>query len=310
MGVRQLKGTPIKEMLPAEIPIVSATGEIGLRSSEADYSEFVVVRPKQLHRWLELILAVLVVGYMIHLFNHSNVVSPAIIRQFLTSKRMLAAVWQTLVLSTVVTVIAIVIGIGVALLRVSDNPVSAGIAAAYIYFFRGTPMLIQLLFWFNALPLMVRSFHVHLPFTEIILINKPTIDVITPFIAALLGLSLAGSGYMAEVIRSGMQGVDRGQRDAARALGLTERTIQFGLVLPQGLRIILPAIGNEYIMMLKSTSLAMVIGYAEILRVTSDIYSVNFHVMELLVVAAFWYLILTSVVSGLQTLVERRFPVK
>jgi polar amino acid transport system permease protein len=115
---------------------------------------------------------------------------------------------------------------------------------------------------------------------------------------------------MAEVIRSGMLGVDRGQRDAAWALGLAERTIQFGIVVPQGLRIVLPAIGNEYIMMLKSSSLAMVIGYAEIQRITSDIYSVNFHVMELLVVAAFWYLVLTSVVSGLQHLVERRFPAR
>ena len=310
MGGLGVKIRPMtKKVLDAAMP-VPPTSTAALHPPGPDGSGYIVVRPKHWGRWLELIIAILVVAYILNLATKSNVVTPAIIAGFLTSQRMLAAVWQTIILALCAATLAFCIGIGIALLRVSPNPVTSGIAATYIYFFRGTPMLIQLLFWFNALPVMIRLIHVHFLFTDIVLINRPMINVVTPFVAALLGLSLAGSGYMAEVIRSGMLGVDHGQQDAARALGLTDRTIQFGIVVPQGLRIVLPAIGNEYISMLKSSSLAMVIGYAEILQVTSDIYSANFHVMELLVVAAFWYLVLTSIVSGLQHLVEYRFPVR
>ncbi len=171
-------------------------------------------------------------------------------------------------------------------------------------------MLIQILFWFNALPVMIRVLYIEVPLTGTVLVNVPTIEIITPFVAALLGLSLAETGYMAEVVRSGMLGVDRGQRDAARALGLMDRTIQLRIVVPQGLRIVVPSIGNEYITMLKNTSLAYIIGYNEILRRTSDIYTSNFRVMELLVVAAFWYLVLTTLVSFLQNRAERWFPAR
>jgi polar amino acid transport system permease protein len=171
-------------------------------------------------------------------------------------------------------------------------------------------MLIQILFWFNALPVMIKTLHIQIPFSSIVLLNVPMINLITPFVAALLGLSLAETGYMAEVLRSGMRGVDRGQRDAARALGVTDVSIQSKIVIPQALRIVIPAFGNEYINMLKSTSLAMVIGVEEILRRASDVYSTNFRVMELLVVAAFWYLLLTSLVTLLQNKIETTFPAR
>lgn len=279
-------------------------------SPESNDIEYVVVHQKHWWRWIELILVLVAVAWVLYSAINSGVVIPEIIARFLISQRILAAVWQTLILATLSTTVAIALGIGIALLRVSKDPILSGIAGVYIFFFRGTPMLIQLLFWFNAVPIMVSEFHIGIAFTNIVLINKPMIDIITPFVAALLGLTLAETGYMAEVVRSGMLGVDRGQQDAARALGLTENAIQFGIVIPQGLRIMLPAIGNQYILMLKSSSLAMVIGYAEILRVTSDIYSVNFRVMELLVVATFWYLVLTSLISGLQYLLERKFPAR
>lgn len=273
-------------------------------------ADLVVARPFPWRSWVELIFVIVVVGWVLYAAVASGVVSLPIIAQFLFGEGMLIAVVNTLILATLGTVIALVLGVGVALLRVGPDPILSRLAAAYVYFFRGVPMLIQILFWFNALPVMIRVVYVQIPFTNTVLVNTPTIEIITPFVAALLGLSLAETGYMAEVVRSGMLGVDRGQRDAARALGLMERTIQLHIVVPQGLRIVVPSIGNEYITMLKNTSLAYIIGYNEILRRTSDIYTSNFRVMELLVVAAFWYLVLTTLVSLLQNRAERWFPAR
>ena len=109
-------------------------------------------------------------------------------------------------------------------------------------------------------------------------------------LAALLGLSLAEGAYMAEIMRGGILAVDQGQRDAARSLGMTSLSVMRRIVIPQAARIIIPATGNQYIMLLKSTSLASAIGYLELLRMATDIYATNFRVVELLVVAAFWYL--------------------
>lgn len=272
--------------------------------------EFVVVRPFAWQSWVELVVVLAIVGWVLSSMVRSGVISLEIIAHYLFSPAMLRAAWGTLYLATLGTIIAIALGIVVALMRVSKDPVLSRLAAAYVYIFRGTPMLIQLIFWFNAVPVMIPYIRLGLPFTGIVFFEGRSIDIITPFVAALLGLSLAETGYMAEVVRSGMLGVDRGQRDAARALGLPERIIQFRIVIPQALRIVLPSMGNEYINMLKNTSLASIIGFYEILRRTTDIYTSNFRVMELLVVAALWYLLLTSLVSILQHTLERRFPAR
>jgi polar amino acid transport system permease protein len=131
---------------------------------------------------------------------------------------------------------------------------------------------------------------------------------LTPFVAALTALSLAEGAYMSEIIRGGIMAVDEGQRLAARALGMTRRKVLEQVVVPQAGRIIIPAAGNQYIMLLKSTSLASVVGYLELLRIATDIYSSNFQVVELLAVAAVWYLVMTAFATALQTLLERMFP--
>jgi len=308
--MKKIESQETSNMDPSQEYIPPSPPNEGRDVATEPVSEYVVVRSFPWKSWLELVVVILIVGWVLVSAVRTGVVKVDIIWKFLLGDVMLSAVWKTFQLATAGTAIAIILGIGIALMRVSSDVVLSRLAAAYVYVFRGTPMLIQILFWFNAVPVMIRVFHIEIPFTGIVIMNKPTIDVITPFIAALLGLSLAETGYMAEVVRSGMLGVDRGQRDAARALGLTERTIQQKIVVPQGLRIVLPAIGNEYITMLKNTSLAFVIGYEEILRRTSDVYTSNFRVMELLVVAAFWYLFLTSLVSLLQHLGERYFPAR
>lgn len=227
---------------------------------------------------------------------------------YLFSRQILIGAANALMLGTVALLIACVVGLIVALMRVSGNPIMASIAAVYVYFFRGTPMLIQLLFWFNAVPIMFDQITIAIPFTDIILFQKPTTHVVTPFVAALIGLSLAEAGYMSEIIRSGIQAVDQGQRSAARAIGMTQPQVLRRVVIPQAGRIILPAAGNQYIMMLKSTSLASAIGYLELLRIATDIYSSNFLVVELLAVAAVWYLVMTAFATGIQTTLEKLFP--
>ena len=193
-------------------------------------------------------------------------------------------------------------------MRVSGNPILVAFSASYVYLFRGTPMLIQLIFWFNAFPIMFPQLHLAVPFTGLVLVDAPMTQVITPWIAALAGLALAEGAYMAEIIRGGFLAVDQGQRDAARAIGMTQRQVMRRVVIPQAARIVVPATGNQYIMLLKSTSLASAIGYLELLRIATDIYASNFRVVELLTVAGFWYLVMTAFAIALQTTLEKRYP--
>jgi polar amino acid transport system permease protein len=228
--------------------------------------------------------------------------------EYLFNGQILTGAWNALVLGTLALLIAGVIGLIAALMRVSGNPILVSVAAAYVYLFRGTPMLIQLLFWFNALPTMFSRVYIALPFMDAPLVDLPMTAVVTPFVAALFGLSLAEGAYMSEVIRGGILAVDQGQRAAARAIGMTGGQVLRHVVIPQAGRIIIPATGNQYIMLLKSTSLASTIGYLEILRIATDVYSANFRVVELLAVAAFWYLVLTAFATAIQTTLEKLFP--
>ncbi|WP_114217260.1 amino acid ABC transporter permease [Ochrobactrum sp. 3-3] len=232
----------------------------------------------------------------------------AVFKDYIFSPLIVMGAINALVLGTLALIIATLIGFVSALMRVSGNPILSGISAVYVYLFRGTPMLIQLIFWFNAVPIMFPSIYIALPFVEMPLIDAPTTSVVTPFLAALAGLSLAEGAYMSEIIRGGILAVDRGQREAATALGMTQRKVLTQVVIPQAGRIIIPAAGNQYIMLLKSSSLASAIGYLELLRVATDIYSSNFHVVELLAVAAFWYLVMTAFATAIQTTLEKVFP--
>lgn len=267
--------------------------------------------PRRHPMWIvEAGLVVAVLVWAVHGILASGVVQPAVIAEFLISETILQAVWNTLLLATAALVLAFIVGTIVALCQVSRNPVISGAAHSYVYLFRGTPMLVQLLIWFNGVPVIFPQIVIGIPFTDIVFINDSAADVITPFVAALLGIGLAESGYMAEIIRGGMLAVDRGQLDAARAIGMTELGTRYRIVLPQTFRLIVPATGNQYVSLLKGASLASVIGYFEIVRVTTDIYSSNFRVMELLVVGAFWYLMLTGMATLLQQFIERRYPVR
>lgn len=258
--------------------------------------------------WVFAAIVLLALAGIVRAGYSAKVIDPAVFLEYLFSKQILIGAGNSLLLGTVALFLAAGIGLVVALMRVSGNPVLTAFSSVYVYLFRGTPMLIQLIFWFNAFPIMFPHLTIALPFGGPVLFDAQMTRVITPWIAALIGLSLAEAAYMAEIIRGGFLAVDAGQRDAARAIGMNNSLLMRKVVIPQAARIIVPAAGNQYILLLKSTSLASAIGYLELLRITTDIYAANFRVVELLTVAGFWYLVMTAFATALQTALEKLYP--
>jgi len=222
------------------------------------------------------------------------------VSDYLFSAPILKGVRGTIVMTVCAMIMGILLGTAVAIMRMSANPALRWAATGYIWLFRGTPALLQLLLWFNlALIFPTISLFGFFP------VN--TVDVMTPFVAALLGLGIQQGAYTAEVVRSGILSVDRGQMEAAQSIGMTKLRAMLTIVLPQAMRVIVPPIGNETIGMVKLTSLASVIQYSEVLRTVGDVYYANSRVIELLIVAGFWYLLVVSILTPLQMLLERRF---
>jgi len=240
----------------------------------------------------------------------AKILNVNIFLKYLTDGEILLGARNGLFLGTLALLLAFGVGLITALMRVSANLILSSLSSIYVYFFRGVPMLIQILFWYNAFPTMFPRLTLGMPFTDTVLIDMPMTTVVTAFLGALMGLGLAEGAYMSEIIRTGILAVDAGQRAAARAIGMTQMQVMRRIVLPQAGRIIVPAAGNQYISLLKSTSLASVIGYLELLRITQGIYSVNFYVVELLAVAAFWYLVMTAIATAIQYTFEKLFPVR
>ncbi|MQA02365.1 MAG: ABC transporter permease subunit [Streptosporangiales bacterium] len=227
-----------------------------------------------------------------------------VVIHYFTSKAILLGLLRTIELTVLTMVIAIPLGTVLALMRVSSNPVLAAVAAAYVWLFRGTPLLVQLIFWFNLSALYPRI-SIGIPFGPE-LVSGSANALITPFVAALLGLGLHGSAYMSEVVRGGLLGVDRTQVKAARALGMTRRTTFLHIVWPQAFRLIIPPMGNRTISELKDTALVSVIAMPDLLYSAEIIYSRTFETIPLLIVASIWYLIVVSVLTIGQRLLERR----
>jgi polar amino acid transport system permease protein len=270
--------------------------------------EFPIVHRRRWGAWILGAVALVVVLTIIHAAIRARIVNLGVFADYIFDPLIVMGAVNALMLGTLALFIATAIGFVAALMRVSGNPILVAISSTYVYLFRGTPMLIQLIFWFNAVPIMFPSITLSLPFMAEPLFSAPTTSLVTPFLAALAGLSLAEGAYMSEIIRAGILAVDKGQRAAATALGMTQRQVLAQVVIPQAGRIIIPAAGNQYIMLLKSSSLASAIGYLELLRVATDIYSSNFQVVELLAVAAFWYLVMTAFATAIQTVLEKVFP--
>jgi polar amino acid transport system permease protein len=229
----------------------------------------------------------------------------AIVGKYLFSDPVLNGLRNTLILTVLSMAIGIVGGIALAVMRLSPNWVLSAVAAVYIWLFRGTPLIAQLLFW-NFLAALYPMLSLGIPFGPGF-VYFDTNQLINQFTACLLGLGLNEAAYMAEIVRGGLVSVDHGQTEAAGALGMSRTQTLRRIVLPQAMRVIIPPTGNETISMLKTTSLVVVIGYFELLTSVQRIYSTNFQTIPLLIVAAIWYLALTSVLSVGQGFIERHF---
>lgn len=244
-----------------------------------------------------LLLALLVA--MSFVISRSQQVEWGAIPTFLFSTPILNGIWITLQLTFWSMVIGTILGVLIASMRMSGDPVFIAIAAFYTWLFRGTPLLVQIFFWFN-IALFVPELAIG-PYS--VSVNA----IITAWLAGLLALSLHEGANMAEIVRGGLLSVEAGQLDAAKALGLTRAEAMRRIILPQAVKVIIPPTGNQAIGMLKGSASVSVIGTHDLLTQAQNIYARNYMVIELLCVAAIWYLVLTTIASIGQHYIERYF---
>ncbi|MDA8208048.1 MAG: amino acid ABC transporter permease [Actinomycetota bacterium] len=225
--------------------------------------------------------------------------------QYFFSAQILHGVSVTLELTLASMAIGVVLGVVLAVMRLSPNPVVSGSAWVYVWGFRGTPLLVQLLLWAN-LGALFPTLGLGVPFGPQF-VTRQTFTLIPGVMAALLGLGLNEAAYMSEIVRAGILSVGEGQVEAAASIGMRRMAIMRRIVLPQAMRVIVPPTGNETISMLKSTSLVAYVPYVELLFATQNIYTRNYQVMPMLIMASIWYLAITSVLMVGQFYIERHY---
>jgi polar amino acid transport system permease protein len=228
-----------------------------------------------------------------------------VVGNYLFDSRVLNGLVKTLELTVLAMAIGIVLGVILALMRLSSNWLLSSTSWVYIWFFRGTPLLVQILF-LNFIAALYPTIDLGIPFGPSF-IHFNANDVITPFMAGLLALGLNEGAYMSEIVRAGVISVDQGQFDAAKAVGMSQGQTMRRVVLPQAMRVIIPPTGNETISMLKNSSLVFVIGVTELLYSVQLIYAVTYQTIPLLIVASIWYLAATTVLSIGQYYLERHY---
>lgn len=270
------------------------------RTAEAiDVSQLRHVKPRHYGRVGAVCAIVVLAALLIRAFAQGKI-AWGVSGDYLFWPTVLSGLVNTLWMSVACMATGLVIGVLCAIARGSPNPVLRYAAIFYAWFFRGTPVILQLLIWFN---LALVFPHLGIPG----LWSVRTVDFITPAVATLLGLGLNEGAYCSEIVRAGLLAVDNGQYEAAKAIGMPYHTSLRRIILPQAMRVVVPPLGNEFISLIKTTSLASIIGFNDVLRNVQDIYYTNARVIELLMVAAFWYLLVVSILSAAQAALERKF---
>ncbi|MGF1427782.1 amino acid ABC transporter permease [Kitasatospora sp. LaBMicrA B282] len=256
-------------------------------------------------RWAGAVVILVLLAMLINALVTNPVFDWHTVGHYLFHQSIVHGVGVTLQLTVYSMLIGVSGGVLLAVMRLSPNPLLSGTAYVYIWVFRGTPVLVQLVFW-GFLGLLWEKISIGVPFGPTFW-SQNTNTLVPTFTAALLGLGLNEAAYMAEIVRAGIQSVNEGQSEAAHALGMTRSQTMRRIVLPQAMRVIIPPTGNETISMLKTTSLVTVISLEELFRAGQNIYSHNFKNIPLLVVVSIWYLFLTSILTIGQYYVERHF---
>jgi polar amino acid transport system permease protein len=262
-----------------------------------------IVRRTLWGRWLGAAAVAVFLAWIVFQILTNKGFQWSIVGTYLLDPEILAGVRMTCELTLLVMGIGIVIGLVLAIAKLSGNPVMSLAASGYIWFFRGTPVLVQLVFWYNLASLFP-MLSLGVPFGGPKFLALPSTVAISSFTAALLGLGLNEGAYMAEIVRSGIIAVDQGQTEAAKALGYRRSQTMMVIVLPQAMKSIVPPTGNQVIGMLKYSSLASVVALQELMEAASNIYSRNFETIPLLIVASLWYLMLTTLLSIGQHFIE------
>ncbi|MGB0890246.1 MAG: amino acid ABC transporter permease, partial [Solirubrobacterales bacterium] len=230
----------------------------------------------------------------------------SVIGEYLFSEQIFNGIGLTLILTVIAMTMGVVLGVVLAVMWLSPNPLASGASWFYIWIFRGTPVLVQLLFW-GFLGAVYPHVSIGVPFGGPELLGGSSNELITPFMAAIFGLGFNEAAYMAEIVRAGITSVDEGQEEAAAALGMSRMKTMRRIVLPQAMRVIIPPTGNETISMLKTSSLVSVIAVSDLLYQARLIYSRNYNTIELLIVASLWYLFFTSILTIIQYYLERYY---
>jgi polar amino acid transport system permease protein len=266
-------------------------------------------------RWVASAVILLLVAMLVNTLFFSDVVRGGvqegrfqwpIVWKYLFVTPVLKGIAITLELTVIAMVVGVLLGVLLAVMRLSPSRLLSGSAWVYIWFFRGTPVLVQLTFWYVGITYLYPKLTFGVPFgPAFFTVNANTL--VTSFVAAALGLSLNEGAYMAEIVRAGIISVDEGQGEAASSLGMTKMKTLRHIVLPQAMRIIIPPTGNETISMLKTTALVIVIAGSDLFAATQNISNANYEVVPLLLVASIWYLFFTSVLTIGQFYIERHY---
>lgn len=257
-------------------------------------------------RWVAAIVVLAITAAIVGTIVTDPSLQWGVVGKFLFQGLILQGILLTLELTVVAMLIGVVLGIILAVMRLSPNPVVSAVSWFYIWFFRGTPVLVQIFFWYNLNSLFPHGLFFGIPFTNIGA-HGDTNTLVPPVVAVILGLGLNEAAYMAEIVRAGIISVEHGQTEAAQALGMRRLLVMRRIVLPQAMRVIIPPTGNETISMLKTTSLAVIAAVPELFTRQEQISSANFDVIELLLVASAWYLLMTSILTVIQYYIERYY---
>lgn len=257
-------------------------------------------------RTVAAVILLLLVANLVHSMVTNENFQWATVWRYLFHPEIMAGLGRTLILTVIGMTFAILLGILLAVCRLSENKVLQTVAGAYLWFFRGTPLLIQLIFLYNLSALYPRL-GIGVPFGGPELLGGPTNSVLSLWTVALVGLALHESAYMAEIVRGGLLSVPKNQTEAAAALGMNSLMSFRRIILPQALRVIVPPTGNQVIGMLKYSSLVSVIALPDLLYSAQMIYTQTFETIPLLIVVSFWYLLCTSILTVFQQRIERYF---
>ena len=276
---------------------------ISIQTPVTGEQPLLVARKRHLGRWSTAAVLLVVVALLARSLAANPNLEWSTIGHYLFSGIILEGLVTTIELSLICQVLAMILGVVFAGLAQSPNPILRAISSGYVWFFRATPLLVQLIFWYN-LALLFPQLSLGIPFTDLGH-SWSTTALISGYSAAVLGLSLNDGAYMAEIVRGGLLSVPPGQTEAAQSIGMRRLQVLTRVTLPQAVKTMIPPTGNQFINLIKATSLVSVIGGGELLTNAQNIYSQNFKVIPLLMVATIWYLALVTVLSVGQHYLER-----